>query len=453
MANSDMRILIISTYFPPLNSIASLRPYSWAKYWSQAGHDVTVLTTKKCAGEPLSMPLPMEGFKVIEVEQTGLLRYLKRKRAVTVSSEQTSIDYAQKAKNGLKAKVFDFLDKLRARTGIFNGCRMPDFTQLWAKAAWNEIRKQKITWDLVLSTSGPYPVHCVADKLKSSGMAKKWIADFRDAWVVENHVYRGLFPFTLLERYLETRFFKNADLVTTVSSPLVTIFKRFYPFARVKLLTNGFDSSDFSTLSEENIFPDDGKFRIVYTGTTYKKREPVCLFEAIAKMKTNPAHKSLLNKLEVVFVGGATELISRLSIAYDVQSWVITGGMCSRQDALRMQRDAHALLFMDTNDHKVEGILTGKIFEYLSSGTPILALGAAAVSATAAFANVEVAAKLIEENKAGTLCGNDVEKIIRYLCEKLADVKKTKIVLPANVLGRFERKALADQLLQFIMEM
>lgn len=35
-----MKILIVSYYFPPQNSIASLRPYSWAKWWRRAGHDV-----------------------------------------------------------------------------------------------------------------------------------------------------------------------------------------------------------------------------------------------------------------------------------------------------------------------------------------------------------------------------------------------------------------------------
>lgn len=42
-----MRILIVSTFFPPENSIASFRPYSWAKWWSRAGHEVTVVSTKK----------------------------------------------------------------------------------------------------------------------------------------------------------------------------------------------------------------------------------------------------------------------------------------------------------------------------------------------------------------------------------------------------------------------
>ena len=61
------KILIITHYFPPINAIASHRPYSWAKYWSRMGHNITVLTTKK---EPKSNDLNLDCsfFKVIEAE-------------------------------------------------------------------------------------------------------------------------------------------------------------------------------------------------------------------------------------------------------------------------------------------------------------------------------------------------------------------------------------------------
>ena len=44
-----MNILIVSHYFPPGNSIAALRPYSWAKYWSRMGHQVTVAENGRIA--------------------------------------------------------------------------------------------------------------------------------------------------------------------------------------------------------------------------------------------------------------------------------------------------------------------------------------------------------------------------------------------------------------------
>ncbi|MFM8917928.1 MAG: hypothetical protein ACKOGP_09325, partial [Bacteroidota bacterium] len=61
-----MRILIISTFFPPQNSIASHRPYSWAKYWSKAGHEVVVLTTPKKKNSNQTIDTSQGGFQVVE---------------------------------------------------------------------------------------------------------------------------------------------------------------------------------------------------------------------------------------------------------------------------------------------------------------------------------------------------------------------------------------------------
>jgi hypothetical protein len=72
-----MRILIVSTFFPPLNSIASHRPYSWARYWTLAGHDVTVLTTEKQEDPHVGLAVDNPGYKVIEVPSPRFLSKLK----------------------------------------------------------------------------------------------------------------------------------------------------------------------------------------------------------------------------------------------------------------------------------------------------------------------------------------------------------------------------------------
>ena len=41
-----LKITIITYSWPPRNSISVHRPYSWARYWSQQGHDITILTAK-----------------------------------------------------------------------------------------------------------------------------------------------------------------------------------------------------------------------------------------------------------------------------------------------------------------------------------------------------------------------------------------------------------------------
>ncbi|RMG05815.1 MAG: hypothetical protein D6735_04915 [Acidobacteria bacterium] len=60
------KILIVTAFFPPQNSIASLRSYSWAKYWSQSGYNVTVLTTPKTL-HYANINIPKADYQVLEI--------------------------------------------------------------------------------------------------------------------------------------------------------------------------------------------------------------------------------------------------------------------------------------------------------------------------------------------------------------------------------------------------
>ena len=63
-----LKIVIISYSCTPRNAISVHRP-SWARYWSENGHEVTVLTAKKQSyDQPLDLDFPiLDKVKVIEL--------------------------------------------------------------------------------------------------------------------------------------------------------------------------------------------------------------------------------------------------------------------------------------------------------------------------------------------------------------------------------------------------
>lgn len=417
-----MRILIITTFFPPLNSIASLRPYTWAKYWSQAGHDVTVLTSEKSEDEKTALNLPTEGFRIIECPGSKILKILKNRNAPEGSG-----------KGHAPGLIKQFIHFLRFKKGIFNAARMPDFSDIWAFYAWNKIKKEG-KWDLVISTAGPYSVHLIAYMLKRKGLCKKWTADYRDTWS-NNYIYPGLFPFNTIEKWLERHLLKYADMAVTISEPFARSFRQLYPFLRVHTIENGFDPEDVKVSSEETIFPKEDKFRIVHTGSIYLgKRDPTPLFQALNRLKDHP----LLDKLEIIFVGPRQSNLEELIERYQVGKWVKIHGFVSRNIALQMQREAHALLFLAWNDPLVDGVLTGKIFEYLYACTPIIAVGAS---------QMEASQKLILEARAGYVL-NQVQNIEKYLIDNLSTCRKELLNYNHDVINRFDRKTLAHKLLE-----
>jgi len=442
-----MRILIISKYFPPENSIASLRPYSWAKYWSREGHDVTVLTTPKKV-LPESLTLDCSSFSVVEVRYRSLFytfknfykNCLNKKSSEDINITDEKESYKVQSYTSYLKRSLQKIDGFRVNRGIFITARMPDITDLWINPATNWAKKQG-NWDLVVSTHGPYACHIVAHNLKKSNKVQFWIADFRDLWT-DNHIYKGVFPFTLLEKRIEKKAISQANAITTVSKPLAATLANKYGKEKTFVVENGFDSEDLTSILKTPIF-NDNKIRIVYTGTIYKgKQDPSPLFESIFELAHSDINNlNLLDKLEVLFVGPTSSLVLEMANAVEVTKWVKASSLLPRSDVLRMQRDADALLFLEFDNGKTDGILTGKLFEYLNSSTEIWGIGVSENSAPG---------KIILEARAGKIFGKDKSLIKKELIRLLSNQKNKNLDLNNEFIKSFERKHLAESMLKIV---
>ena len=142
--------------------------------------------------------------------------------------------------------------------------------------------------------------------------------------------------------------------------------------------------------------------------------------------------------LDILFVGHQLEHLEELVRHYGVEPYVRLLGFVSREEALRMQRDAHLLLFIVWKDLAERGVFSGKIFEYLFSGTPIMAIGAQ---------GMEESQELILESRAGVAL-HDVPAIVHYLQEQLKRGRKVAPPADPAVLARYNRQTLARKLLE-----
>lgn len=422
-----MKILIISYYFPPINSIASLRPYSWAKYWSQMEHEVTVLTANEVKkSNDLIMDCSM--FNIIRI--TNPLKSLMT-QSTAEGSIQIKMQSPSKPTFLRKFKTF-----LQSR-GIMSTARMPDFNDAVIAKSVDAIGSAQ--FDFIISTAGPYTEHLIARKIMKKQKQAFWIADYRDLWT-QNHIFKGLFPFTWIEEYLEKKINHSADYIITVSQPLADQISLKYNINNVAVIENGFDSDDTNTISPEPYWSDN-KVRLVYTGVIYRgKQDPSPLLEAIQIIdQSEDSH--LLQKLEVIFVGGSKGDLHELISKYGVDTWVKDYGFVSRNNALRMQRDAHGLIFLEFETPGIDGILTGKLFEYLDSGTEILGIG---------VTDKSTPGKLIAESGQGRNFGTDSQIIATYLKSLLEKESKPVIAKNTECLKKYSRKYLAEKLLSIV---
>ena len=388
----------------------------------------------------MAMPMDSAGFTVVELGYGGLfdklVAYYKRNKGhAQTASKPTSV-----SKPGFFKRLFSALDQYRSRRGFFDMRRFPDFSHFWAgKAAkW---ASQNAKWDLVVSTYAPYTAHLAAYNIRKNGYADFWVADYRDLWT-DDHIFKGMHGVVWYESILEKKLLKLADLLTTVSDPLGKKLQQRFG-KRAVVIENGYEPSDLGVLPNEQAFAGlPEKIRLVYTGSIYKStRDPSPLFEAIARIAQSDNGSKLLEKLEILFVGGNIGLLSELVSQYQVQPWVRLEGFVTRTRALMMQRDADVLLFLESNSNGVDGILTGKIFEYLSSGTEVWAIGVTPESTPG---------MLINSSGAGLVFGKDVDSIQTRLVKLLNDGPAPKNQVDLSLLKRYTREGLALRMLDNI---
>ncbi|MCL2156461.1 MAG: glycosyltransferase [Methanobrevibacter sp.] len=418
-----MTILIIASYFPPQNSIASLRPYSWAKWWSREGHKVTVLTTT-CPKRDSDLTLDCSGFEIISLPIPILHN--------TSSFYHESIVYDKKnIKKLLLIFIKNIYTSFSQKTGCFNACRYPDFHDLWAKKVIKKINR--FSFDLVISTGWPYSVHRVGLAMKERYPLIKWIVDWRDLWT-KNHLYKGLKIFWPYENYLENKFNNNADLVTTVSEPLADILRRKTK-SPVEVIYNGFDPDDFIMIKDKKR-KKNRSFSIVYTGTIYKDfQDPSPLFKAVSNLKNK--YYLTNDSLKIIFAGSNAN-VSDIADQFNVSEFYSYLGFLPRIEALQLQYDADLVLFLEFNNSTIPGILSGKIFEYLYIAREIMAIGINENTA---------AGKLINDTKSGFCFGTDVDKIEKYLLNKILYNNNYILEKNKNLIFEFERKKQAMNIL------
>jgi len=427
-----------------------LRPYFFAKYWKKMGNNITILTAEK-RSSGVDLDFPIHNFEVITAPFINIIHeggeILKKLFKYTdhVRSQVSEISPEEQVNSN---NSFSYVNIKKAwlrfarKRGLFVTARIPDIYDLWAYSAvkkGHELLKTK-SYDWIVSSYGPPASHIAAGILSKTYQCR-WVADYRDLWI-ENHIYRGMWPFTIFEKYMEKKYVgHHANVITTVSEPLANILRRKFNNP-VFVIENGYDDEEYDV--ESPPYFSDQKIRIIYTGNIYpEKRNPSPLFAAIADLATKDTNmrQRMSDQFEVLFFGNENDWLNQLIIKYGVQSWVKYMGKVNRIDALRIQKQADLLLFLEWGDESVDGILTGKLFEYLAARKPIIGIGISPSSA---------AGILMCQAGVGQAVGEDLDKVTSILRKLITENKPFVIQPREEVINKYTRRKQAEFLLHIM---
>lgn len=397
------KILIITYYYKHKNAMASVRAIKLAKYLSRQGHDVTVLTSNQIDTwtKSYNEPVADENIKEIYAPQierwskiNGYLQHRKKmgqeRLAKAEESGQTQPAPAP-AKQSLKAKLVGFLRWLF----YFTLAKQEDICMF--KGLKAEAKKQDLKgFDTVIATYPTYGAFLTGIWFKRKGYCKQLIADFRDP--LYNPGFRDKKTEADYDKKCLRNIVKYADKLVCVSKGIADGITAEIPNMKkpVEIITNGYDSED---VSENNVQVelDKQKINFIYAGALYHGKRCVDMLANVLK-ELIAEGRIKLDSFAFHYAGSDfSELVDQLS-QYGLESSAINHGFVSREESIALQKNGSALLLLTWNEKNYQGVVPGKLFEYMSIKTvPIIAL------VTGDVVNSEVAV-MVRESGAGVAC-------------------------------------------------
>lgn len=420
------KVLIVTYYWPPGSGAGVQRWLKFSKYLPSFGWEPVILTVDpEYASYPavdgtLEMDIP-ESAKVFKTKATDYFRFYKKNK-----SKIPSAGFANSDDTGFKAKVLRFI-----RGNFF----IPDPRKGWNKFAFRKaceiIESEKI--DYVITTSPPHSSQLIGLKLKKKYPGIKWVADLRDPWT--DIYYYSMFyhtcPAKLIDRILEKNVLLNADRIITVGKSLKDLLSRKAEglSGKTEVITNGYDEDDFSGI--ENVTPEE--FTISYIGTLSEAYPLEGFLEAVSGLRGKGKNVKLR------FVGSVSQGRKNLILSQLPEIYVEFVNYVNHTSAIRFMKEASALLLIIPDHSSAQSILTGKLFEYIASGKPVVCLGPP---------DGDAAEILTISGSGRTFCNNESFKIEEFL-ELIADGSFTT---EKGNLQAFSRHALTGELVKLLKE-
>jgi len=366
------KLLLVTYHFPPDLAVGAIRPGTFAKYLSEVGWNLDVLTVDAGYYNKRSQSLSDGDCVGVTVTRTGMLRspshyYRIFQRILPTGKSQPhvgqpSTDQQKKSANS------------RLRRWISSLLSLPDEQGGWFPFAvikgMNLIRRKGI--DVIMTSGPPHSVHLIGACLTKLARIP-WVADFRDPYLDSNYLRPAAGEEDIrrkLARRLETWFMSRATFILTTTKRYTELLQSRYPLDKHKMFTlpNGFDLEEFDGIPREK----EKKFTISYLGSLYWHRDPELVLRALSELigekQINPS-----NVMVRFFVppGEASKVLNAVIPKYGLCGIVETGPWLPRRYALEVMVRSHVLLLL-AEDQPLS--IPGKIYEYLGAGSEILAI-------------------------------------------------------------------------------
>jgi glycosyltransferase involved in cell wall biosynthesis len=375
------KVLIISYYWPPSGGSGVQRWLKFVKYFREFGIEPIVLTvdpefaTFPNYDNSLLKEIP-EGIEIHTTQASSPFELYKKVR----NKDAPQAGFSGEKKTGLIDKAMRFI-----RGNFF----IPDARVGWNKFALEKAKEliQSHNIGSIVTTSPPHSTQLIGLALKKE-FNLHWLADLRDPWT-EIYYNQELFRTAFAKRKdykFEQACLKNADKIVVVSEDIKRHFgaKRKEILDKIHVIPNGFDEADFNIIptlnnvtpncnsgsNSQKISENNSKPKIIsYVGNLGEQYPVEGFLEAFSEIVKKD------NEWKLQFVGNCHNRVKILVEKSNLSESVMFIPYVNHAEAINYMINANVLLLIIPEIENNKGILTGKLFEYLATGNPILNIG------------------------------------------------------------------------------
>ena len=362
------KILIITYYWPPSGGGGVQRWVKFCKYLPEYGFEPIVLTVAPSDAsytlidhsleKEISADLKVYTTKSVESLQLFMKLFGRKKLPHSGFSGENKATFFSKCSRFVRGNFF-----------------IPDPRKGWNKFAQKKaiqlIKEHSIKY--VITTSPPHSTQLIGSYLKKR-CAIEWLADLRDPWT-DIYYYNDLMH-TSIARKIDAKYelevLEQADQVLVVSPAIQRLFASKITESKrekINVLPNGYDEQDVE------VFPRSSspvnQFVITYTGNL-ASNYPGDVFLNVLKqlIDQNPAVK-IIFRFVGVFPTQLNDLIHTLKLETSIEHIEYV----EHSQVFKYLNTSDALFLAIPEAKNNEGILTGKLFEYLATNKPIVCIG------------------------------------------------------------------------------
>ncbi|MCF8368134.1 MAG: glycosyltransferase family 4 protein [Bacteroidales bacterium] len=428
------KVLVITYYWPPSGGAGVQRWLKFVKYLRSYNWEPIVYTPEN----PESPANDPSLFKDIP----GNLAVINTKVWEPYGAYKKFVGRKKedKIKSGFLSenKTISFTEKIAVwiRGNLF----IPDARKFWIKPSVKYLAGylEKNPVDAMVSTGPPHSMHLIALGLKKK-INLPWLADFRDPWTNIDFYHQLMLTRSSDKKHkkLEKQVLSKADKIVTVSKnwaeDLFQIGSK-----PVEVITNGYDPDDFVSQDKGKI--PTNQFTITHIGSMNKDRNPHVFWSVLKEMCLD---KKFQSRLSINLIGPVDYSVTASLKENQLLENTTFVPYLPHNELMTEAAISTLLLLPLNNTPNVDGIIPGKLFEYLALEKPIFCIGPIDGDT----------AEIIIKTQTGYIAGfNDRDKIKEGMEKLYNEFCKASIFYDPDraEIEKFSRKKLAGDIARLL---